>query len=1001
MNYTWTKSSAVVLLLLLCSGMGYAQFTASGLVTDTDEIPLIGVNVSIKGTALGTVTDIDGRYTIEVPGDFGTLVFSYIGFGDKEATVTTSSPVGNITMDDTGTQLDEVVITGLATTVKRSNLANSVAQIDAKELTGVTTQQDVEGALQGKFKGAEIRQNSGAPGGGMSVRLRGVTSIFGNQQPLYVIDGIYLDNSTVSSGTNVVTAAAGGGNTSNQDDASNRIADLDPEDIESIEILKGASAAAIYGSRAAGGVILITTKRGRSGRTDVTFTQTLGASRAIRLLGTRDWNTERVREVFGDADADLFNQNGNYDYENEIFGNTGFLSTSRLEFRGGTDRVNYFVGGTYKDESGIVENTGYQKASIRANVNFQLTDWLKLDVVNNYVNSEADRGLFNNSNSNTTVGYALAFTRPWVNLFADDNGNFPAYPAVGSNVLETISDVVNREEINRYIGGVTLQANIFTRENSSLKFLGRGGLDQYTLRSTSLFPSSLSYFRDPTSLGGVSVQGNTVSTVTNLLGSLTYAYYADNGLNLRASAGVTRETFDPNTVITTATGLNGSQTNLDQAANVGVVQSRFPQEDQGYFAQAEANFQDKVIGTLGIRRDRSTNNSDASEYYTYPKANLAVNLHEFGFVPEESALSSAKVRVAYGKSGRFPNFNDRFNSFGGTLIGGNSGLTPSTLRGNDKVQPEIQSEIEFGTDIGFLDNRFVLDFTYYIKEVDDLLLRSQLPTSTGFTAQVINGGTLENRGFEIGLNAVVVEAGEFSWNSTLNFWKNNSEITRLDVPAFNLGGFAASLGQYRIEEGSSATQIVGTYRTTRADGTELTPAEIAEIDPNGDGFAVYGDAEPDFNLTWNNNLSFGAFDLNFLWHWKQGSEGVNLSTLLYDLGGTTWDYDDLTLDPAGVTPNGDYRTSEWFAGNASPWIEDTGYIRLREVGLYYTFPEKVINDSARLRLGVSGRNLINIFDYNSYDPEVSNFGGNVLANNIEVTPFPSNKRFNFHIRANF
>ena len=220
-------------------------------------------------------------------------------------------------------------------------------------------------------------------------------------------------------------------------------------------------------------------------------------------------------------------------------------------------------------------------------------------------------------------------------------------------------------------------------------------------------------------------------------------------------------------------------------------------------------------------------------------------------------------------------------------------------------------------------------------------------------------------------------------------------MTKLDIPAFNLGGFAASLGQYRIQEGKSATQIVGTYNAE-----DCNDPDCLDLDPDGDGFRVYGDAEADFNLGWINSVQFGNFDFSMVWHLKQGGDGVNLSTLLYDLGGTTWDYDDKTLDPTGEKVNGDYRTSEWFAGNAGPWIEDASYLRMREIGLYYNIPESVAS-FANLRIGVSGRNLINIFDYNSYDPEVSNFGGNVLANSIEVTPFPSSKRINFHLTATF
>ncbi|MEL6134592.1 MAG: TonB-dependent receptor plug domain-containing protein, partial [Bacteroidota bacterium] len=452
---------------------------------------------------------------------------------------------------------------------------NSVASIDAEKLTGITNQQTMDGALYGKFKGAEIRANSGAPGGGISVRLRGVTSVFGDQQPLFIVDGVYVDNSTVSLGTNVVTAAAGGGNAAtNQDDASNRIADIDPEDIENIEILKGASAAAIYGSRAAGGVVIITTKRGRAGRTRVSLSQTSGITRPIRLLGTRDWTPELVGQEFGTEDSLLFLQNGNLDYESQLYDRTGYLNTTRLNVSGGNAKTSFFLGGTFKSEDGIVENTGYEKASARVNIDHRFNEWLDVKVTNNYINSTADRGLFNNGNTNTTIGYALAFTKPWVDLRPDENGNYPANAAVGSNVLETVALTTNRERVNRYIGGITTNVRLLSTERNQIKLLLRGGLDQYALTTTGLFPSALTFYQDPQSLGGVSIQGNTINTNTNLEAFLVHTYYGNNNLSLRTQVGVQQLDFNRNTIISTATGLNGSQTNLDQAANIAVEQIR-------------------------------------------------------------------------------------------------------------------------------------------------------------------------------------------------------------------------------------------------------------------------------------------------------------------------------------------------------------------------------------------------------------------------------------------
>lgn len=997
MKYFFTRASLLLVALLVLSATAVAQFTVTGNVQDSDGEPLIGVSILIKGTSSGTVTDFDGNYTINVPGESAVLEFSYTGFSSQSVSVTSSSGPVNITLDEDIANLEEIVVTGVATTVKRSNLANSVASIDAKRLTGVTVQSTMDGALYGKFKGAEIRANSGAPGGGMSVKLRGVTSIFGDQQPLYIIDGIYVDNSSISLGTNIVSAAAGGGNTStNQDDASNRIADIDPEDIESIEILKGASAAAIYGSRAAGGVVIINTKRGSEGKATVSLSQTTGISRPISLLGTRGWDEAKVRNVFGDADADIFRQNGEIDYEKELFDHSNLISTTRLDVSGGDGKTNFFVGATYKNEDGLVDNTGYEKATGRINISHKFNDWLNLDVTNFYVNSQSDRGFFNNGNTNTTVGYALAFTKPWVSLFPDADGNYPGNPSVGSNVLETVALVTNRENINRYIGGATANVTLVNSNNHNLRVLLRGGLDQYTLRTTGIFPQQLSFYRDPSSLSGVSISGTTVNSNYNLAGFMVYTFSSNSGISLRTQLGITTENFDQNTVITTATGLNGSQTNVDQAANVAGFQNRELQQDKGFFIQEEFNWNDRFVATVGVRADKSSNNGDANKLFYYPKASAAVNLHEFDFWSVD-LIDNLKFRVAYGQAGRFANFPDRFNSLDGSLIAGNSGLVTDNqnLRGNSNVEPERQSETEFGFDVGFLNNRINLDFTYYIKTIDDLLLRAQIPTSTGFTRQVVNAGALENRGFEIGLNTTPV-AGPLTWNLGINFWRNRSEVTRLDIPAFNLGGFAASLGQYRIQEGQSATQIVGTI-----DPSDCADGSCLDLDPDQDGFRVYGDAEADFNMSFINSLTYKNFEFSFLVHWKQGGDGINLSTLLWDLGGLTWDYDDTTLDPEGQVPNGDFRLNSWFAGDTGPWIEDAGYVRLREVGLYYTIPKSVFNDAVGLTLGVSGRNLVNIFDYNSYDPEVSNFGGNVLANTVEVTPFPSAKYMNFHIKARF
>ncbi len=981
MRKIYKKLSMLLWFSLLAGSVTAQQFTLKGNVTEssTNE-PLAGVNVIVKGTSIGVITDIEGNYTLSIPGTQATLVFSFIGYLTQELTVSSSTSSLNVSMDEDITSLEEVVVTGLASSVKRSNLANSIAYISSKDLAQITTQSTLDGALYGKFKGADIRASSGAPGGGLSVRLRGITAVTGSKQPLYIVDGVYMNNSTTSFGNNIVSAAAGGGNQStNQDDASSRIADLDPEDIESVEILKGSSAAAIYGSRAGNGVVIITTKKGKEGKTEVSMSQTVGFNQAINLQGTRDWTPALVEQVFGAADRDLFNQNGNFDYENELYGNAGFLTTSRISVSGGTAKTKFFIGGTYKNEDGIVKNTGYEKYSLRANIDHQINDWIKVSLTNNFVRSQSDRSFFNNSNANTTIGYALAFTKPWENLFPDANGNFPVGSA-GSNVLETVEKVVNRENINRYIGGINVTVDVMKKDNQNLQLILRGGLDHYDLRTTSIFPRELTYFQDPGSLRGVSISGTALNTDNNLAAFLVHNFFTPGNLSFRTQVGVTRQSFNYNLVRSTATGLNGSQINLGQSAVQTIAQTEILTIDKGFFVQEEVNWQDKIIATLGIRADKSSNNGDPNELFWYPKANLAVNIHNFDGVDFGDALSNIKFRIAYGQAGTFANFGNKFTNLGSSLIDGQSGLVVSGTRGNPQIGPQKNTELEFGLDLGFFNNKVGLDVTYYIRQTDDFLFSAELPQSAGFTRANTNAGDLENKGIEIGLNATPISNSTLTWRTTMNFWKNTSEVTRLAIPPSNLDGFATSLGTFRIEEGKSLTQIVGN-------------------DPVTGGLRVYGNSEADFNLSWLNNITVKDFELSFLWHWKKGGDGINLSTLLYDLANTTWDYDDTGLDPEGVLTNGDYRKNS-FLSDGSPigFVEDAGYLRLREIGLFYNLPADILG-KARIKVGLTGRNLINIFDYNSYDPEVSNFGNDVLGNAVEVTPFPSSKQYNFHVRV--
>ncbi|MBS1975556.1 MAG: TonB-dependent receptor plug domain-containing protein, partial [Bacteroidetes bacterium] len=377
----------------------------SGRVTDTKGLPVVGASVTVKQSAQGTMTDADGKFKLNVPSG-STLIIGSAGYRAQAFNADDLAAGAQIKLEEDVARLDEVVVTGLATAVKRRNLANAVTTISSKELSGVAPAQTFDAALEGKIPGAYINANTGAPGGGISVKLRGVTSVYGNTQPLYVVDGVFVDNTATSAGLNVVTAALGNGaitsnaNGSTQDNPSSRIADLRAEDIESIEILKGASAAAVYGSKAAGGVVIITTKKGKEGKTRVSISQDLGQISVRKLLGVRHYTDANLAkdpaaspsfiQAFKDAESAGLPM---HDYEKEVWGNKGFARNTVLSVSGGNAKTNFYFSGSQKDEGGIMKNTGYRNSSLRLNLEHRLTDNIKIGVSSNYINSSADRGL--------------------------------------------------------------------------------------------------------------------------------------------------------------------------------------------------------------------------------------------------------------------------------------------------------------------------------------------------------------------------------------------------------------------------------------------------------------------------------------------------------------------------------------------------------------------------------------------------------------------------------
>jgi TonB-dependent starch-binding outer membrane protein SusC len=979
------RRTACILYVSLLPFLAVAQLRpVAGIIVDSKEHPIAGATVLVEGRSQGTVTDESGKFKISVPQN-GTIIVTFTGYRSQVIKWNGSTDLKINLVEDIA-RLDEIVVTGLSTSVKRRNLANNVATISATQLNGVAPSQTFDQALNGKISGATIVSNTGAPGGGLSVKLRGVTSVYGNTQPLYIIDGVFVDNSSTSAGLNFVTGAqAGGSLTSNQDNPSGRISDINAEDIENIEILKGASAAAIYGSRAAAGVIIVTTKKGHAGRTKVTFSQDLGFIKASKLLGVRQFTAQTAASLSPDslqgvkyaAEFTAAKAKGQlYDYEKELYGNTGFARNTLVSVSGGNDKTTFYLSAGEKDEQGIVQNTGYRNTSLRLNIDHHISDNIKVGISTNYLNTSADRGFSGNDNAGVTLGIALSSTPEFAQLHPDQFGNYPNNPFAASNPLQTVALMKNHEGVNRIITGAGLEILFQKSEKSTTKFLGGGGFDFYSLQTNALFPGELQF---QSVNKGTSLQGFTTNLNTNFILSFVNTYTASRNLTLTSSAGFTMEDGAYNNLLDAATQVISGQSNVNQAGSLTATQFRTQFQNQGIYVQEEASIIDAITATAGIRFDRSSNNGDATKFYAYPKAGLSWNLTHSGILDPNGFFTNFKLRAAYGEANNTPAYGSKFTEMSVSNIGGLPGSLIGLQEGQPNIEPERQSEFEAGFDFSVLKGRLSFEATYYKKNIYNFLMQANPPASSGFSTEWVNAGDLQNQGVELSLSARPLSTRNVVWNTTFNFWLNRSLVTRLITPSTPQGSFGYVLGSYQIQQGESATQILG-----------LAP---------GGNIVKWGDAEPTFQMNTYNEITFmNRLSLRFLLHWKDGGQNVNLTNLENDFGGTSADYDAQTLQK-GV-PNGVYRIMQ-IGTSAQQFVQNSGYLKLREIGLYYSFATTSWNNFVKgLRVGVSATNFWVVTKYVSYDPEVSNFGTG-FSSGVDVDPYPATKRADFHISLDF
>ncbi|MGH7443458.1 MAG: TonB-dependent receptor plug domain-containing protein, partial [Longimicrobiales bacterium] len=457
-----------------------------------------GATVSVVGTRVTAVTNQNGEFVVSAPAGAVMLVARSVGFREAEVTVPADASTVTIVLDVDVLGLDVLVVTGRATSVSRRNLANAVATVSSTELQRAPAQ-TMDKALQGKIAGANIETNSGAPGGGVQVRLRGVSTINAQSAPLYVVDGVIISNAEIPSNANAVTGAASGSNPSlTQDAVVNRVADINPNDIDTIEILKGPSAAALYGSKAANGVILVTTRRGQAGPPRMTLTQRVGQYRLSNKIGFRDFETvNEAVAAYGEGAREFFGTDGAplqvFDQEELLSDRTDLSTETLFTIGGGTENTRYFMSGLWKSDEGIIANTGFDKQALRLNLDQRLGDRFDIGLGTNLVHSVAARGLTNNDNSGTSFFMVFPTTPNFVDLRQQDDGTFPRNPFERSNPLQTAALMTNDEDVWRFITSMNAQYDAYSEGAHDLQIIATGGLDYFTQENVLFFPPELQF----------------------------------------------------------------------------------------------------------------------------------------------------------------------------------------------------------------------------------------------------------------------------------------------------------------------------------------------------------------------------------------------------------------------------------------------------------------------------------------------------------------------------
>ncbi len=1004
---------------------GDQQLTVSGAVKDTDGEPLPGVSVVIKGTTQGTITDFDGKYSIpNVPGD-AILQYSFVGMKAQEVTVNGRTTI-DITMIEETIGLEEVVAIGYGT-VKKSDLTGSVASVKREDLNHGAIS-SVDQAMQGRIAGVQVTQASNEPGGGLSIRIRGASSVNAGNEPLYVIDGLPIDNSEGITGSGTSAVAEVGANLN----AKNPLNALNPNDIQSIEILKDASATAIYGSRGANGVVLITTKKGTHGikfsydaygglQSIAKKIDVLSASEYINTFN--EMNEEQGLDPRFSA-SDISAIGAGTDWQDQIY-QIAPIQSHNLSMSGGIEKTKFYVSLNYFNQEGVVKETGVKRYIARINLEQEIGEKLKfgLNLNNSRENSDNYIGGVQTNESAGAV-YDAIWYDPTLPVYNEDGTFFRSSELTINNPMSVIYGISSKSETNRMFGNTTMEYTIVDDLSAKLNV----GFDNQNMRRD--------LYNSTKTIRGVAAKGYAdVASLSrsNVLVEYTMNYNKTINENqyINVLGGVTYQdfilkSFSAGTSNFPSDDLMTNNLGLGDPSNASVSSHKESNTLLSYLGRINYSVYNFLL-TASIRADGSSRFGANNKYGYFPSFALGWKLAEEDFIPE--VFSELKLRASWGVTGNQEIGNyaslSTYQAGGTAILDGNTyvGTVPSRIA-NPDLKWETTAQTNIGIDYGFFRGRITGSLDYFYKKTTDMLLNLPLPTSSGYSSIMKNVGSMKNGGFEFMINSRNIIKDNFTWNTTLNFSVIKNEVLSLgDLESIQTGNIQVNGGNTAIIQPGMP---IGSYYGYRITGIFQNQAEIdASAQPTAQpGFPVFddvnddgqistadevilGDPYPDFTYGLRNDFTFGNFDLDIFIQGQYGADLLNGMAMesMYPGNATRNKLTNQVVD-RWTTQNTD---AKWPSGiNSSSYgasskvnnlvIEDASYIRLKSVQLGYNIPVKLKGISSA-KVYVSGQNLFTITDYTGYDPEANAFGQNNVK--IDYSSYPLARTWMLGVNVQF